>query len=116
MRAGTHNVPGIVGLGAAISVIKSPEMQAKIKEIKKLRDYLIKKVLKEITGSYLNGSAEKRSPNNVNFRFNNVEGEGLILSLDLEGIATSSGSQLKVIIKSFSDLFRLWFKINFNRA
>jgi cysteine desulfurase len=92
MRAGTHNVPGIVGLGAAISMIKLPVMQQKIKEIKKLRDYLIKKVLKEVPKSYLNGSKEKRSPNNANFRFDDVEGEGLILSLDLEGIAASTGS------------------------
>ena len=92
MRAGTHNVAGIVGLGTAISMIKTPEMQKKIKEIKNLRDYTIKKVLKEIPKSYLNGSAEKRSPNNANFRFDDVEGEGLILSLDLEGIAGSTGS------------------------
>lgn len=92
MRAGTHNVPGIVGLGEAISMIKTPKTQATIKEIKKLRDYLIKRILKEIPRSYLNGSKEKRSPNNANFRFDNVEGEGLILSLDLDGIATSTGS------------------------
>jgi cysteine desulfurase len=92
MRAGTHNVPGIVGLGAAIGMIKTPAMQKKIKEIASLRDYLIKKVLKEIPKSYLNGSAKKRSPNNVNFRFDDVEGEGLILSLDLEGVAASTGS------------------------
>jgi len=92
MRAGTHNVPGIVGLGAAISMIKLPDMQKKIKEIEKLRDYTIKRILKEIPKSYLNGSKEKRSPNNANFRFDNVEGEGLILSLDLDGIAGSTGS------------------------
>jgi len=92
MRAGTHNVPGIVGLGAAIENIKTPTTQKKIKEITVLRDYLIKKVLKEIPKSYLNGSAEKRSPNNANFRFDDVEGEGLILSLDLDGIAASTGS------------------------
>jgi cysteine desulfurase len=92
LRAGTHNVPGIVGLGEAISLIKLPAMQKKIKEIKNLRDYTIKRVLKEIPKSYLNGSKEKRSPNNANFRFDDVEGEGLILSLDLDGIAGSTGS------------------------
>ncbi len=92
MRAGTHNVPGIVGLGEAINAIKTPATQNKIQEITALRDYLIKKVLKEIPKSYLNGSAEKRSPNNANFRFDDVEGEGLILSLDLDGIAASTGS------------------------
>lgn len=92
MRAGTHNVPGIVGLGEAINMIKTPATQKKIKEITALRDYLIKRVLKEIPKAYLNGSAEKRSPNNANFRFDDVEGEGLILSLDLDGIAGSTGS------------------------
>lgn len=92
MRAGTHNVPGIVGMGEAINAIKTPVTQKKIKEITALRDYLIKRVLKEIPKSYLNGSAEKRSPNNANFRFDDVEGEGLILSLDLDGIAASTGS------------------------
>jgi cysteine desulfurase len=90
MRAGTHNVPGIIGLSAAIENIK--HQVATTKKITELRDYLIKKVLKEIPKSYLNGSAEKRSPNNANFRFDDVEGEGLILSLDLDGIATSTGS------------------------
>jgi cysteine desulfurase len=90
MRAGTHNVPGIVGLGAAIEQINN--QKSIIKTIESLRDYLIKRVLKEIPKSYLNGSAEKRSPNNANFRFDDVEGEGLILSLDLDGIAASTGS------------------------
>lgn len=95
MRAGTHNVPGIVGLGEAIAQItKSPPKAGPpmAEKIKSLRDYLIKRILKEISGSYLNGSQKKRSPNNANFRFDNVEGEGLILSLDMEGIAGSTGS------------------------
>jgi len=92
LRAGTHNVPAIVGLGEAINMIKTPATQKKIIEITELRDYLIKRVLKEIPKSYLNGSLEKRSPNNANFRFDDVEGEGLILSLDLDGIAASTGS------------------------
>jgi len=90
LRAGTHNVPGIVGLGAAIAEIKN--QKSKIKNIVSLRDYLINRVLKEIPDSYLNGSKEKRSPNNINFRFDNVEGESLIMSLDMEGIAASTGS------------------------
>ena len=91
LRAGTHNVPGIVGLAEAISII-SNQQSAINKKIQTLRDYLIKKVLQEIPNAYLNGSSEKRSPNNANFRFDNVEGEGLILSLDMEGIAASTGS------------------------
>lgn len=88
MRAGTQNVPGIVGLGKAISMIS----EKKNKEILKLRDYLIKKVLQEIPKVKLNGSKIKRSPNNANFSFADVEGEGLLLSLDMEGIACSTGS------------------------
>ncbi len=90
MRAGTHNVPGIVGLGEAVAQIKN--QKSKIKNIASLRDYLIKRILKEISGSHLNGSHKKRSPANANFRFDNIEGEGLILSLDMEGIAGSTGS------------------------
>lgn len=90
LRAGTHNVPGIVGLGAALSAIKGQESVNK--KVQELRDYLIKKVLREIPKSYLNGDAIKRSPNNANFRFDNVEGEGLVLALDLEGIGASTGS------------------------
>jgi cysteine desulfurase len=92
MRAGTHNVAGIVGLGKAIEQVKSQKSKAKSQEILKLRDYLIKKVLKEIPKSKLNGSKIKRSPNNANFSFADVEGEGLLLSLDMEGIASSTGS------------------------
>lgn len=88
LRAGTHNVPGIVGLGKAIELIKNN----KAPEILKLRNYLIEKGLKEIPGSYLNGSKEKRSPNNVNLRFDNVEGESLVLALDIEGVCASTGS------------------------
>lgn len=90
LRAGTHNVAGIVGLGAAIAGIMNHE--SGIMNIKKLRNYLIKRVLKEIPKTYLNGSLEKRSPSNANFRFDSVEGEGLVLSLDMEGIAASTGS------------------------
>jgi len=92
MRAGTHNVTGIVGLGEAIKLLRNQESRIKNQGILKLRNYLIKKVLKEIPKSYLNGSLEKRLPNNANFRFDDVEGEGLILSLDLEGIGASTGS------------------------
>jgi cysteine desulfurase len=91
-RAGTHNVPGIVGLGAALAEVKSKKSKVKNKEILFLRNHLIEKVLKEIPGAKLNGSKTKRSPNNANFTFPNVEGESLILMLDMEGIAASTGS------------------------
>jgi cysteine desulfurase len=90
MRSGTHNVPGIVGLGEAIQQVKI--QKPKVKIIFELRNYIIEKVLKEIPDSHLNGSKEKRSPNNINFRFDNVEGESLVLLLDQKGIAASTGS------------------------
>ena len=90
-RAGTHNVPGIVGLGAAISMINEQRTKNN-KKIIELRNYLISGVLKEIPEAKLNGSKTKRSPNNANFSFRNVEGESLLLMLDIEGIAASTGS------------------------
>lgn len=89
-RAGTHNVPGIVGLGMAVSMIKN--QKSKSNKMRILRDFLIKRILKEIKDAKLNGSEIKRSPNNVNVTFKNVEGESLILMLDQKGIACSTGS------------------------
>ena len=97
-RAGTHNTPGIVGLGAAIRKVQSekfkvyPEPSRRVKSLQDLRDKLINGVLDKVSGAALNGSLEKRSPNNVNFRFEGVEGEAMLVSLDLEGIAVSTGS------------------------
>jgi len=88
MRAGTHNAPGIVGLGAAISMIKNNNNG----EIVWLRDKLIDGVLKNIPSASLNGSRDRRLANNANFRFEGVEGESLVISLDLAGIAASTGS------------------------
>ena len=92
MRAGTHNVTGIVGFGKAIEKIQNPKSKIQNREILKLRDYLIEKVLREIPNAILNGSKIKRSPNNANLSFKDVEGEGLLLSLDMEGVACSTGS------------------------
>jgi cysteine desulfurase len=101
-RAGTHNVSGIIGLAQALVQVKSqkPARNAtqsvadgsKVKSIISLRNYLIEKVLREIPDSWLNGDKIKRSPNNANFGFENIEGESLILILDTYGIATSTGS------------------------
>lgn len=87
IRPGTENVPGIVGLGEAVRLISSD----KIKNIKKLRDKLIKEVLK-IPRSQLNGSKNNRLPNNANFSFKGAEGESIIIALDQKGIFTSTGS------------------------
>lgn len=90
LRSGTHNVPGIVGLGAAIVSVQSSKL--KVQSVSNLRNYLIKRVLKEIPNLYLNGSLKFRLPNNANFHFDNVEGESLVLALDQAGIAVSTGS------------------------
>ena len=89
-RSGTHNTPGIVGLGEAISLVKKKASENE--EIKKLRDKLIKDIGQKISHAFLNGSMDNRLPNNVNFRFEGVEGEAILISLDLEGIAVSTGS------------------------
>lgn len=90
-RAGTENVPGIVGMGKAVAMaIESMEERTK-KEIK-LRDYLIDSVLDKIPFTRLNGDKEKRLPGNVNFSFQFIEGESLLIMLDMEGICASSGS------------------------
>jgi cysteine desulfurase len=90
-RAGTYNVPSIVGLGKAVSLINTSEHTKEVEQIKKLRDVLIEKVLK-IEGASLNGDQESRLANNANFLFQNVEGESLLLKLDMEGVACSTGS------------------------
>ncbi|MFA6393570.1 MAG: cysteine desulfurase family protein [Patescibacteria group bacterium] len=91
LRAGTHNVPGIVGLGKALELVgKNNKKDAK--KIAKLRDRLIDRVLKEIPDTFLNGSRELRSPNNANISFKNVEGESMLMLLDMAGIAASTGS------------------------
>ena len=90
MRAGTHNSPGIVGMGAAIE--KTKNQRPKTKDIERLRDRFIDGVLKGVSGAFLNGSREKRVANNANFRFEGVEGESIVIALDLEGIAVSTGS------------------------
>lgn len=90
-RAGTENVPGIVGLGKAAELAKLelPERRA---HLTGLRDYLIDGVLSSIDYVRLNGHRTLRLPGNANFSFEFVEGESLLLSLDLAGIAASSGS------------------------
>lgn len=90
LRAGTHNVPGIVGLGMAIELV--PEHRKKMESIRALRDKLIFGIEKNIPNAKLNGSREFRLPHNVNFSFKGVEGESLLMMLDQEGIAVSTGS------------------------
>lgn len=90
-RAGTENVPGIVGLGKAVELAVAG-MDAKIKHETELRDYMIERVLKEIPYVRLNGHRTLRLPNNANFSFQFIEGESLLIMLDMKGICASSGS------------------------
>ncbi len=90
-RAGTENVPGIVGLGAAVSRAMRI-MEEKTKKEIELRDYLIKRIEEEIPYGWLNGHRTKRLPNNVNFSFLYIEGESMLIMLDMKGICASSGS------------------------
>jgi cysteine desulfurase len=90
-RAGTHNVPGIVGLGKAAE-IASHELETEAKRLTELRNYLIKGILDNIEDVRLNGHPTKRLPNNVSVCIEGAEGESVLLSLDMEGICASSGS------------------------
>ncbi len=90
-RAGTENVPGIIGLGTAAKRA-ARTMEERAERESALRDYLISRVMAEIPHTKLNGHATKRLPNNANFSFRFVEGEALLLNLDMKGICASSGS------------------------
>ncbi len=90
-RAGTENVPGIVGLGKAVEMAVSTMKERTDKE-RELRDYLMTRVLKEVPFTRVNGSRSSRLPNNVNFCFQFIEGESLLIMLDMDGICGSSGS------------------------
>jgi cysteine desulfurase len=91
LRASTENVPGIVGLGRAAEIAQA-EMDAESKHVTRLRDKLIEGLLERIPQVRLNGHPTQRLPNNVNISVASVEGESLAVSLDLEGIAVSTGS------------------------
>lgn len=90
-RAGTENVPGIVGFGAAVARAELI-LEEKARKETDLRDYLIRRIETEIPGCRLNGHRIRRLPGNVNFSFENVEGESLLIMLDMKGICASSGS------------------------
>ena len=90
-RAGTENVPGIVGLGTAVKrAVRT--MEERTEKERELRDYLIGRVLAEIPYCRLNGHGTERLPNNANFSFQFIEGESLLIRLDMKGICGSSGS------------------------
>lgn len=90
-RAGTENVASIVGMGKACEIARK-QLNSHINYLKQLRDYYISKVEENIEDIKLNGSRENRLPGNANISFKNVDGNALLLDLDLKGICASSGS------------------------
>jgi len=90
-RASTENVPGIVGLGTAAELARQ-EMDEEVQRLTRLRNQLIKGLLERIDHVRLNGHPQKRLPNNINLSVDFVEGESMLLNLDLEGICASTGS------------------------
>ncbi|MCI0788336.1 MAG: cysteine desulfurase NifS [Chloroflexi bacterium] len=90
-RSGTENIPGIIGLSLALEAADSTR-EATSEHCAALRDRIIESVLERIPGTRLNGHATQRLPNNANFSFTGVEGEPILLGLDVAGIAASSGS------------------------
>lgn len=91
LRSGTENVAGIVGLGKAAEIAKN-ELEENMKHNQEIRDALLEKVTSTVKDSYINGSTDKRLPNNIHFRFSGIEGESLILRLDDKKINGATGS------------------------
>ena len=91
IRSGTENIAGIVGFGRAAKIAQE-EMERISTKLRSLRDRLIEGLLKPIPYSFLNGHPTKRLPDNASVRYNFIEGESMLLSLDIEGVFTSSGS------------------------
>jgi cysteine desulfurase len=90
-RSSTENIPGIVGMGKAIELAMA-DMEGNVAKMTSLRDHIIEGILPRIRDSGLNGHRTKRLCNNAHFRFDFIEGESLILQLDMKGIAASTGS------------------------
>ena len=90
-RAGTENVPGIIGIGKAVEIAKAT-LDERMEKETALRDYLIGRITSEIPFVKLNGDPVKRLPNNINVCFRFIEGESLLMMLDSKGICGSSGS------------------------
>lgn len=92
LRAGTENVAGIVGMGCALAQVKSSKFKVQSDKIRKLRDRLIERVLENVSRSSLTGHPEKRVPHIASFIIEGAEGESILLALDQNGVAASSGS------------------------
>lgn len=90
-RAGTENVPGIIGIGKAAEMAFAT-LEERLEKECEMRDYMIRRITEEIPYCRLNGDPVKRLPNNVNISFRFIEGESLLIMLDVKGICASSGS------------------------
>ena len=90
-RSGTENIPGIVGLSVALETANG-QRETNSRHCAALRDRIVQQVLERVPGSRLNGHSTQRLPNNANFSFSGIEGEPILLGLDMAGIAASSGS------------------------
>jgi cysteine desulfurase len=91
LRSGSENIPGIVGMARAAEIIQQ-EMTEEVKRLRNFRDRLVRNIPDRIPDCHLNGHPEKRLANNVNIRFDGIEGEAMILSLRQKGIAAATGS------------------------
>ena len=91
IRSGTENMPGIIGFGMAAEIAKQ-EMQTNLQKLTKLRDRFIEGLLGQLPYTFLNGHPTKRLPDNVSVRYSFIEGESMLLSLEMNGILVSSGS------------------------
>jgi cysteine desulfurase len=91
IRSGTENMPGIIGFGIAAEIAKQ-EMQTNLQKLTKLRDRFIEGLLGQLPYTFLNGHPTKRLPDNVSVRYSFIEGESMLLSLEMNGILVSSGS------------------------
>jgi cysteine desulfurase len=105
LRSGTENVANIVGFGQACELARK-NLTTNISKMKELRDYLSKKILAEIPSVTLNGHPEKRLPNNIHLTFLGVNGEDLLIKLDENGIAASTGSACSVQIQKASHVLQ----------
>jgi cysteine desulfurase len=91
LRSGTENVAGIVGFGKAAEIAKK-EMQTENERLAKLRNKFVDALLEPVPYSFLNGHPTERLPDNVSVRYSFIEGESMLLSLDMKGVYASSGS------------------------
>jgi cysteine desulfurase len=91
LRSGTENIPSIVAFGRAAEIAKQ-EMQTNVEKLTKLRDRLIEGLLKAVPYTFLNGHPTNRLPDNVSVRYSFIEGESILLSLEINGVSVSSGS------------------------